>query len=301
MTSKDVKDDIIFRPPLYILSASLFEVDGTPSFSVMKSFSRDSLQSMTVADLTRMFVEELIPDCVKFICGYNHSIIRYGDNVETEVVFDKNGNSAEKAIVHHVSLSLPLEDACFNGAAGFLHPRDPILDYFWAAQKSGNIIPVCIFKNGLKYKKAEHRNTIKIEEVKDEDVVECEDSIGYDYYYCNKRFGYEESSVIVSHEDYDALSEPSLSCERMPNDTQKKRPINDRKESKNTPSSNLPQVNPPAVLTVPRTIETKPIETHPNIVQSPSHDQDKKKEKSVLTPSPSPMKRRRKMPVSYKC
>jgi len=289
MTSKEMKEDTILIPPLYIISASLFEVDGTPSFSVMKSFSRESLQSMTVAELTRLFVEELIPDCVKFICGYNHSIIRYGDNVETEVVFDERGNSAQKAIVHHVSLSLPLEDACFNGAAGFLHPRDPILDYFCLAQKSGNIIPVCIFKNGLKYKKAENRNTLIIKETKDEDVMECEESIGYDNYYSSRRF--EELSVIVSHEDYDALSEPSL--DGTPYYSQRKKR---KEEVKNYQPPNLSDVKPPAVLTVPGTIETR----H-NIVRSFSRDADKKKEKNVLNHSPSPMKRRRKTPVSYKC
>jgi len=258
-----VKEEVMCRPPLYILSASLFGVNGTPSFSVMKSFTRESLESMTVSELTRMFVEELIPDGVKFISGYNHSIIRYGDDRETEVLVEGKN---EKPVVHHVSMSLPLEDACFNGAAGFLYPKDLILNYLCLAQRSGNIIPVCIFKNGLKYHKADTQSTFVMNDVKDEDVVECEDSIGYDNYYRSRRANYEDNSMIVSHEDY--LSEPSQ-----------------------LDPPNLPPVNPPAVLHVPTTIET------PALVQSPSHDNIKKKN----IPSPSPRKRRRKMPVSYKC
>jgi len=312
MQINEVGNNTISTAPIYILSASLFKVDGTPPFSVMKSFSRTALSTMTVAELTRMFVEELIPDGVKFICGYHHSVIRYGDSVETEVVFDEEGETARKAAVHHVSLLLPLEDVRFKGAPGFLHPLDPILDYLCLAQRSGNIIPIVIFKNGLQFRKAAGRSKLQIEEVQeDEDVAECENSIGFDNYYSSRTFQFDESSIIVSHEDYDALSESSLSYDKTPSVTHKKRSlVNNKKEPKNYPLPDLQPVNPPTVLAVPGTISdhSKPDQyaisstACRNIVQSPSQDRVKKKDRSIsnlLTPSPS--KRRRKIPVSYKC
>ena len=164
----------------YILSASVFGANEAMPYSIKKIFTKTSLENTTVAELTRMLVEKIVPNCIKLLCGNHHSVIRYGDDTETEVLVDENDDGTKKALVHHMSLCLPLDDARFNGGAGFLHPDDLVFDHLHLARKSCNVIHVTIFKNGLIHKKAGKRTTLLMQTIEEGSYItetNCKDAI----------------------------------------------------------------------------------------------------------------------------
>lgn len=197
----------------YLISAFVVDDLRSTRFSMMKSFSVETLASMTVAELTRRFVEELFPNCMNFICKNHHAFLRYGDDTETEIIFGKYKTGKERASVHSISISLPVEDQAQNNFIGYLHPSDIILDYLSLARKCGITIPVCIHSKGPPFGKPVKRKRLRL---CCNDDVDNEDKISYGSYY-GYSYNLEESSAMVSHED-DDLSETSLGLESKSSD-----------------------------------------------------------------------------------